>query len=113
MKKILNITALVDAAEIHSDDPEFRTGSADSSTEFHVIDTLRTLGHNVSVLGVDDDIVEVVNTLTENKPDMVFNMTEQFNGDRRLDKNIAGMLEMIGIPFTGSGASALLLCRRI
>jgi D-alanine-D-alanine ligase len=53
----------------------------------------------------------VVKSLEEKKPDLVFNLTEQFGGDRRLDKNIASLLEMTEIPFTGSGPTALMLCR--
>ena len=44
-------------------------------------------------------------------PDLVFNLTEQFGGDRRFDKNIAALLEILDIPFTGSGATGLMLCR--
>ncbi|MBN2316540.1 MAG: ATP-grasp domain-containing protein, partial [Sedimentisphaerales bacterium] len=40
-----------------------------------------------------------------------FNLTEQFGGDRRFDKNIAALLEILDIPFTGSGAMGLMLCR--
>ena len=44
-------------------------------------------------------------------PDLVFNLTEAFEGDRQMDKNIAALLEMVGVPFTGAGAAGLMLCR--
>jgi len=102
---------LVDPATIPLDDPEFRDGSDKAITEYHVCDALRVLGHRVSVAGAEYDIASVARTLTEQEPDLVFNLTEQFCGDRRMDKNIAALLELLDIPFTGAGAMGLLLAR--
>ncbi|MDD5328107.1 MAG: ATP-grasp domain-containing protein [Phycisphaerae bacterium] len=111
MKRKLNITALVDSWTIPANDPDFREKPKEPSTEYHVIRTLRELGHSVSVLGCKDDIVIVVNTLKEKQPDLVFNLTEALDGNRCMDMNIAALLEMLGIPFTGSGPKGLMLCR--
>jgi len=111
MSRRLHITVLVDAAEITTDDPNFEGHPEVPTTEHHVIGALRNLGYEVSVLGAVSDIGTIVTTLTEQKPDLVFNLTEAFEGDRRMDKNIAALLEMAGVPFTGSGAAGLMLCR--
>lgn len=111
MSRRLDITVLVDAAEIVDDDRNFEAFPEVPTTEYHVIGSLRDLGYEVSVLGAVSDIGTIVNTLTEQRPDIVFNLTEAFGGDRRLDKNIAALLEMVGIPFTGTGAMGLMLCR--
>lgn len=111
MSRLLNITVLVDPWTIPHDDPQFKHLPAEPSTEYHVIQTLRELCHHVSVLGAVDDIVTIVKTLHDHKPDLVFNLTEQLGGDRQMDKNIAAVLEMTHLPFTGSGPTALLLCR--
>jgi D-alanine-D-alanine ligase len=79
--------------------------------EYHVIQTLRGLGHKVRVLGVGSDIVKIINELSQQRPDLVFNLTEEFGGDRRQDKNIAAVLEMLDMPFTGTGSLGLMLCR--
>ena len=110
MKRKLNITVLVDKWTIPAHDPEFRQEER-TSTEYHVIQTLRELGHNVSILGSEDDITVIVTTLNKEKPDLVFNLTEQLCGDRCMDMNIAAVLEILGIPFTGSGPEGLMLCR--
>lgn len=102
---------MVDAAEITTDDPNFEGHPEVPTTEHHVIGALRNLGYEVSVLGAVSDIGTIVTTLTKQKPDLVFNLTEAFEGDRRMDKNIAALLEMVGVPFTGSGAAGLMLCR--
>ena len=111
MRRRLNITVLVDTSAIPDNDPDFTAEEHEPTTEYHVTTTLRELGHNVSVRGAVHDIGTLVGTLTEPRPDIVFNLTEEFGGDRRLDKNIAGLLEMLGIPFTGAGPAGLMLCR--
>lgn len=111
MKRRLKITVLVDPVTIPSDDPEFVGTPAEPITEYHAIGALRSLGHEVSILGAVDDIGIIVDNLTKQKPDIVFNLTEQFGGDRCLDKNIAALLELLGLPFTGAGATGLMLSR--
>ena len=102
---------MVDYATMPDEAPDFVGESLDQSTEYHVITTLRELGHEVSVLGVNDRVRPILDGLTEQQPDLVFNLTEQFRDRRRLDKNIAGLLEMLGVPFTGAGSAGMLLCR--
>jgi D-alanine-D-alanine ligase len=113
MKKKLNITALVDKWTIPAQDPEFGQKPKEGGiTEYYVINALRELGHNVSILGNDkDEIAVVITTLSKEKPDLVFNLTESLGGNRCMDMNIAGVLEMLDIPFTGSGPAGLMLCR--
>ncbi len=111
MKRKLNITALVDSWTILANDPDFREKPKKPSTEYHVIRTLRELGHDVYVLGCKDDITVVINALKEKQPDLIFNLTEALGGNRCMDMNIAAVLEMLGIPFTGSGPAGLMLCR--
>ena len=112
MKKKLNITALVDKWTIPANDPDFGQKPKEGITEYYVIKTLRELGHNVSILGSDEDeITNVITTLSKEKPDLVFNLTESLGGNRCMDMNIAGVLELLDIPFTGSGPAGLMLCR--
>jgi len=111
MSQPLNIVVLVDPVTIPPDDPQFTQPADKPITEFHVCEALRLLGHHVAVLGAEYDIAAVAQALTEERPDLVFNLTEQFCGDRRLDKNIAALLELLEIPFTGAGAIGLMLAR--
>ena len=111
MSQRLHVTVLVDPATIPPEDPQFRDPPDTPITEYHVCEALRVLGHRVSVVGAEYEIAQVVKTLTDQNPDLVFNLTEQFCGDRRLDKNVAALLELLDIPFTGAGTMGLLLCR--
>jgi D-alanine-D-alanine ligase len=107
----LDITVLVDGAEIFPEDPQYEGEPIVTTTEYHVVQSLRQIGHRVTVLGVDMNLPDIVKTLSEAPPDLVFNLTEQYGGDRAFDKNIAACLELLEIPFTGTGAMGLMLCR--
>ena len=109
----MRILALVDYEAIPGDDPaiEGRTEEIRASMECHVLGALRKLGHDVTVLPFGPDVTRTIDELTLAKPDLVFNMTERFEGDRRKDLNIAALLELLHLPYTGTGPSGLALCR--
>lgn len=111
MARRLSITVLVDPATVPEEDPQFKDPPDTPITEYHVCEALRLLGYHVTVVGADHDIATVAQRLKEQDPDLVFNLTEQFCGDRQLDKNIAALLELLDLPFTGTGAMGLLLAR--
>ena len=111
MNRILKITVLVDFSTVPEEDRQFHDPADKMSTEYHVIESLRHLHHDVSVIGIFDNLEEMIAELKENKPDLVFNLTEQFCGERLWDKNIAGVLDMLQIPYTGSGPMGMMLCR--
>jgi D-alanine-D-alanine ligase len=64
---------------------------------------LRQGGHKVSLLGVHGDLLKLKNGLTRRKPDLVFNLMETF-GDTELGAvGVAGLLDLLGLPYTGGG----------
>jgi D-alanine-D-alanine ligase len=107
----LRITAIVEEAAIPKEDPEFKGRPKEPSMEHDVMRALRGLGHQVDILGIFDRIEPLVEGIEKNPPDLVFNFAEQFANDRRHDKNVAGILEMMDIPFTGTGSAGLMLSR--
>lgn len=56
------------------------------------------------------DVARCVDRLHELAPDLVFNLTESLNQDSRNEIVFPAILEMLGLPFTGSGALGLGLC---
>ncbi|MDA0322071.1 MAG: ATP-grasp domain-containing protein [Verrucomicrobia bacterium] len=111
MKKPLHVTVLMDWAAIPDEDPDFRTPPKGSTTEYDVVAALRKLKHDVSVVAAHQDPAQLLSDLGDRKPDLVFNLTESFRDNRDYDKNITALLEMTGIPFTGTGTVGLMLCR--
>ena len=45
------------------------------------------------------------------KPDVVFNLLEQFHGEAAYDQNVASYLELLRIPYTGCNPRGLMLAR--
>jgi D-alanine-D-alanine ligase len=70
---------------------------------------LRTGGHDVSTLAVADQIPPIVSSLQQSEPDLVFNLTESFNNKSALDSNLAALLNLLELRYTGSSPSGLML----
>ena len=66
-------------------------------------------GHRVSLLGVRDDIRELMDKLREQQPDIVFNLCETFAGKDAYEMHITALLEMLGVRFTGTGPSGMVM----
>ncbi len=64
-------------------------------------------GYEVIVVNADDKMISV---LKKEKPHIVFNLAERFNGKQGYEHHVAALLEMQEIPFTGSGPAALINC---
>jgi D-alanine-D-alanine ligase len=85
--------------------------SAPWRTEFDVITTLRSLGHDVQALGVHDDLGELRRASTEWKPHIAFNLLEGFDDVTIFDQNVVSHLELLKLSYTGCNPRGLLLAR--
>ena len=74
-----------------------------------VVTALETLGHQVTRVAVADDIVPVISALRKAAPDLVFNLTESFDGVSSLDSNLAALLNLLSLRYTGSSPAGLLM----
>jgi D-alanine-D-alanine ligase len=63
--------------------------------------------HVVELVPVDGDLTELRERLAEIDPDCAFNLCESLAGDTRLESAVPLVLELLGIPFTGSPPEAL------
>ena len=73
--------------------------------------TLRAAGHEVHALGVHDELKPVRDAIEGFKPDAVFTLLEQFQGEVIYDQNVASYLELMRIPYTGCNPRGLMLAR--
>jgi D-alanine-D-alanine ligase len=80
-------------------------------TEYDVVKTLRTAGHEVRPLGVYDELKLIRDEIEGFKPDAVFTLLEQFHGEVMYDQNVASFLELMRIPYTGCKPRGLVLAR--
>src|SRR5258705_13418442 len=78
-------------------------------TEYDVITTLKTMGHEVQTLGVHDDLSELRRASTDFKPNIAFNLLEGFDDITIFDQNVVSHLELLKLPYTGCNPRGLLL----
>jgi D-alanine-D-alanine ligase len=68
-----------------------------------VVAALKQGGHKPSPLGIHGDLSRLNTGLRRRKPDLIFNLMETF-GDHELGAvGVAGLLDLIGVPYTGGG----------
>ncbi len=68
-----------------------------------VVEALREGGHRPSVLGVHGDLRKLIAGITRRKSDLVFNLMEMFGDNVRGDVGVVGVLDLLGVPYTGGG----------
>jgi len=72
-----------------------------------VQDALIAFGFPLQLLEAKEDLPDLVQKILAAKPALVFNLCEEFFGQTRMEMNIAALLELLDIPFTGSSAFVL------
>jgi D-alanine-D-alanine ligase len=70
---------------------------------------LQESGHECRLLAVNDQVEPLVKSLTENKPDLIFNLAESFAGRSALESNVAALLNLLGLRYTGSSPAGLIM----
>jgi D-alanine-D-alanine ligase len=80
-------------------------------TEYDIVTTLRGLGHDVQVLGVQDELMPIRSAVTDWKPQIVFNLLEEFHGIAAFDQHVVGFLELLQVCYTGCNPRGLVLAR--
>jgi D-alanine-D-alanine ligase len=74
-----------------------------------IAEALRENQHDVSILAVHTDVREIVDGIRERKPELVFNLLESFGGDTGGDVAVTGLLNLLGVRYTGGGPGELYL----
>ena len=80
-------------------------------TEIDVITTLKAMGHEVLVVGVLDSLTELRAVMTDWRPDIAFNLLEEFDGIVTYDQHVVAFLELSRQRYTGCNPRGLLLSR--
>jgi D-alanine-D-alanine ligase len=84
---------------------------AEWKMEYDVVETLRESGHEVHVLGLNDDLAGIRTTVSGFQPHIVFNLMEAFAGVPTFDQNVVSYLELLQLPYTGCNPRGLILAR--
>jgi len=113
MSKKLKVLIMFDAAEPIREGQDYGEvlNDPEKKAEAHVYETLLKLEHEVRLLAVTDSVEAIVDEIQAHRPDIVFNQVEQFCGNGTQERNVMGLLEMLQVPFTGTGLAGLLICK--
>ena len=82
----------------------------DAEAEFDDVETIRAIQNALEAAGFNVTLLEATEELplrlSQRKPDIVFNIAEGMRGRGR-EAQVPGMLNFLGIPFTGSDETSL------
>lgn len=70
---------------------------------------LKSLGHETTRVAVGGDVTAVITGLREANPGLVFNLAESFDGKSALESNVAALLNLLDLHYTGSSPAGLLM----
>ncbi len=92
--------------------PYFEVDELTPIEEFEIIaDSLKKAGLNAYTLNISDDLNVLLKEIKKNQPDVIFNFIELYKENARLEMNMVGLLELLGIPFTGASSISLANCQ--
>ena len=80
-------------------------------TEYDVVEYLRKSGHAVRALGLGDNLTDLRSAIMEWKPDVAFNLLEEFQGIVSYDQHVVAFLELMRQPYTGCNPRGLMISR--
>ena len=68
---------------------------------------LNSLGYKSTTMNVDSNIFRLIDFLREEKPDLIFNLVECVENEAIQEMNVAGIYELLKIPYTGASPLSL------
>jgi D-alanine-D-alanine ligase len=93
-------------------DPDHASEAGVLSSVAAVLEALSGGGYRARSLGLGSNVDELVREVSgDRRPELVFNLCESFAGDAGLEPAVAGLLDLLGLPYTGSPAACLALAR--
>lgn len=70
-------------------------------------EALNSIGYKTTTFNVDSDVVRLIEYLRTDRPDVIFNIVECVENQSIHEMHVAGIYELLKIPYTGAGPMAL------
>jgi len=80
-------------------------------TEYDVLATLRSMGHEAWPIGVGGELGAIREAIHNHQPHVTFNLLEEFDGYPLFDQHVVSYLELIKQKYTGCNPRGLTLAR--
>ena len=107
----MNVTILYNEPSLSKNHPDYLSEAGVLEAVEAVEAALNKGGYCSSRLGVDNDPAAIIRALQSIEADVVVNLFEGLGGVGAGEGQVTGILELLGIPFTGSGSKCLALVR--
>src|SRR5262249_19146241 len=99
-------------------EPVLPAGHPDAESEREIVDTVNVVaghlgqaGYRAARLGLQRDPIPLLEEIRQRRPDAVFNLFEGLADHNETEAHVAGLLEWMGVPFTGCPSQAMVLAR--
>lgn len=93
--------------------PEYDIHVATVQEEYDaIVNALQKEGFDASCTNILDNFSLLHNLITQNPPDVIFNLVEFFHKDLNNEGSVAGLFDLFRLPYTGSPPFCLSLCKR-
>jgi len=109
-KTILLVVDLPFAPEGHHDFSDYLE-EPQWASERDVAKAVHNAGYRPEFFGLYDNLPELIDRLRRDPVHLVFNLAESYANERDLEPHLPGVLELVGVPYTGCGAFALKICK--
>ena len=109
----LNVLVLFDVHEPIKEGYDFseELKTEDWKAEANILAALKNLEHQVRWIAVHNNVSSIIDEIKKDRPDIVFNLVEEFNGKSYQERNVVSLLELMEIPYTGTGPAGMVLCK--
>ncbi|WP_435022252.1 D-alanine--D-alanine ligase family protein [Tundrisphaera sp. TA3] len=107
----MRVAVLFNAPALPPDHPDFASEADVVEVASAVIQALVDAGHEAWPVAAKPPLGSLVASLDQRPPDVVFNLIEGFGGSSGGEAHITGLLELLGLPYTGCPPEAQGLCR--
>ena len=95
-------------------EPEYKLESITTVAEeiTAMVKTLRKEGFHCYAVNIEDKFKTLLSVLQKRRPDAIFNLVEFFNDNPWQESMVAGLFEILRVPYTGAPPLSLSLCQR-
>ncbi|MGE0610311.1 MAG: hypothetical protein AB7O62_24695 [Pirellulales bacterium] len=107
----MRVTILYNTPALLPDDPDYASEAGVLESVEAAEAALRSAGHEVARLGTGSSAAMLLKQLEEARPDVVVNFCEGFAGSPAAEPDVASLLQLLHLPYTGSGPECLSLVR--
>lgn len=92
--------------------PYFEVENLTPIEEYEIlVKLLNSNGFDAYSFNLQDNLNSLLIDIKKNKPDVIFNFIELYKENSRLEMNMVGVLELLGVPYTGASPISLANCQ--